>query len=383
MDELALNGGPPSSPHRVSIAKPLIGAETLDAIRGIIETGQLRQGKYVKEFEESFAERTGAKYAYAVNNGTAALHVAYLSTVKQGDEVIVPSFTFLATASMAYYTMAKPVFADIDPDTFLIDLEDVKSKITRKTRAIVPVHLFGNAADIAGLQDLCEDHHLRLIHDSAQAHGTMYDGRDLGSLDDLGCYSFYPSKTLTTGEGGMVTTNDHSLYRKGTLLRAHGDDARYHHILMGFNYRLTEIAAVLGLEQMSRFDEFLRRRKQCAAYLKSRLGKVEGLCLQQTSPRVDHSYSYYSLTMDPEQYTCSRDQFIKALAGENIECAVHYPTPLTRQPIILEKMDPAPCPVSEYVSRHIFSLPMHPALTDLDLENIVAGVEKVSAYYHR
>ncbi len=247
----------------------------------------------------------------------------------------------------------------------------------------MPVHLFGNAADIDGLKDLCEDHHLTLIHDSAQAHGTRYNKKDIGSLNDLGCYSFYPSKTLTTGEGGMVTTNDQSLYRKGTLLRAHGDDARYHHIMMGFNYRLTEIAAVLGLDQMRHFDGFLKRRRQCGKYLYKHLSKVEGLSPQKVTPKVDHSYSYFSLTLDTEQYRCTRDQFIKALSDENIDCAVHYPTPLTKQPIVIEKLNPSRCPVSEQTSKKIFSLPMHPALTDEDLKNIVGGVEKVAAYYHR
>lgn len=383
MDQLAINGGSSASPNRIHIAKPIIDNDVLTKIKSILETGMLRQGKYVKEFEERFAEKTGAEYAYAVNNGTAALHVAYLSTVNPGDEVIVPSFTFLATASMVYYSMAKPVFVDIDPETFLIDLEDVKKKITSKTRAIVPVHLFGNAADMDGIKDICEDHHLSLINDSAQAHGTKYNKKDIGSLGDLGCYSFYPSKTLTTGEGGMVTTNDRNLYRKGTLLRAHGDDARYHHVVMGFNYRLTEIAAVLGIDQMHHFDEFLKRRIQCGNYLKKHIGSINGLNPQKTTPKVEHSYSYFTLTMDLDQYRCTRDQFIKALDDENIDCAVHYPTPLTKQPIIKEKLDPATCIISEQVSKQIFSLPIHPALSDEDLKNIIKGVEKVASYYSK
>jgi len=373
----------PASPRRISIAKPIIGTEVLDDIKAILESGYLRQGPRVKEFEESFREKTGAGYAYAVNSGTAALHAAYLSTVLPGDEVIVPSFTFLATASMVYHSMAKPVFSDIDPDTFIMDVEDVKEKITSKTRAIVPVHLFGNAADIKGLQDLCADHHLYLIHDSAQAHGTRYGGVDIGSIDDLNCYSFYPSKTLTTGEGGMVTTNDEELYRKGVLLRAHGDDARYHHIVMGFNYRLTEIAAVIGLDQMRRFDGFLRRRRECGETLSKEIGRIDGLTPQRVTPRVEPSYSYFSLTLDPESFRCTRDQFMETLQKENIDCAVHYPTPLTQQPVIKETLNPKPTPVAEETAKKILSLPMHPALTDQDLKNIVAGVEKVAAQYHR
>ncbi len=377
------NNGNPASPHKIKMAQPLFGTDVLDDIKAILESGYLRQGPRVKEFEECFREKTGARYAYAVNNGTAALHVAYLSTLEPGDEVIVPSFTFLATASMVYHSRAKPVFVDVDPETFLIDPEDVKEKITPRTRAIVPVHLFGNAADIDGLRDLCTDHGLWLIHDSAQAHGTRYGGVDIGSIDDLNCYSFYPSKTLTTGEGGMVTTNNQELYRKGVLLRAHGDDARYHHVLMGFNYRLTEIAAVIGLDQMRQFDRFLKRRKECGEYLYREIDRIDGLMPQRVTPRVEPSYSYFSLTMSPEAFRCTRDQFMEALQEENIECAVHYPIPLTQQPVIKEKLNPEPTPVAEETAKKILSLPMHPALTDEDLENIVAGVERTVARFHR
>lgn len=381
MDVLASKAGKAASPKKISIAKPIISPGVLSEIKDVLESGLLRQGRRVKEFEALFAEKVGARHAYAVCNGTAALHVVYLSTVKPGDEVIVPSFTFLATASMVYYSMARPVFADIDPETFLVDLEDVKEKITPRTKAVVPVHLFGNAADIHGLQDLCDDHGLTLIHDSAQAHGTRYDGRDVGGIGDLGCYSFYPSKTLTTGEGGMVTTGDEGLYRIGVLLRAHGDEGRYRHVALGFNYRLTEMAAVLGLDQMRQFDGFLRRRRTCGEYLRREIGRMEGLYPQKVTPNVEHSYSYFSLTMDPEMFRCTRDQFLEALTAENIECAVHYPTSLTEQPVVKELLGPAPCPVSEAVSKRIFSLPMHPALTDEDLEYIVVGVEKVAGHY--
>ena len=379
----AEKGEEPASPHMIKIAQPLFNPEVLDDIKAIIESGYLRQGPRVKEFEETFKEKTGARYAYAVNNGTAALHVAYLSTLEPGDEVIVPSFTFLATASMVYHSRAKPVFADIDPETYTIDPEDVKKKITSNTKAVVPVHLFGNAADIDSLRDLCTDHGLWLIHDSAQAHGTRYCGVDVGSIDDLNCYSFYPSKTLTTGEGGMATTNNPELYRKGVLLRAHGDDTRYHHVMMGFNYRLTEIAAVIGLDQMRQFDGFLKRRQECGGYLRDEIGRIEGLTPQRITPKVEPSYSYFSLTLDPEAFRCTRDQFMEALKQKNIDSAVHYPTPLTQQPVIKEKLNPDPTPVAEETAKNILSLPMHPALTDQDLENIVAGVEKVVSNFSR
>jgi perosamine synthetase len=381
LDKPAIKGGTSSSPNRINIAKPIIDKDVLDTIKVIIETGMLRQGKYVKEFEERFAEWTGTKYAYAVNNGTAALHVAYLSAIAPGDEVIVPSFTFLATASMAHYTMARPVFADIDPETFTMDPGDVKEKITRRTRAIVPVHLFGNAADIHSLQDLSQDHHLYLIHDSAQAHGTRYHGKDVGGMDDLNCYSFYPSKTLTTGEGGMVTTNNPELDRKGRLLRAHGDDGRYHHIMMGLNYRLTEIQAAIGIDQMKQLPDFLKRRKELGETLRKEITKIPGLNPQRITPKTEPSYSYFSLTMDPEHYKCTRNQFTEALQAENIDTAIHYPTPLTQQPIIKETYKPQPCPKAEKISKKIMSLPIHPAITDQNLKQIIQGVKKVANHY--
>jgi perosamine synthetase len=383
LDELAINGGSPVSPNLIPIAKPIISIETLQEIRQIIESGYLRQGPRVKEFEELFKEAVGANHAYATNNGTSALHLAYLSTLKSKDEVIVPSFTFLATASMVHYAFATPIFADIDPETFTIDPEDVNEKLTSKTKAVVPVHLFGNSADIHALQNICEDHDLYLIHDSAQAHGTKYDGKDVGSIDDLNCYSFYPSKTLTTGEGGMVTTNYSELDHKGRLLRAHGDDARYHHVMLGLNYRLTEIQAAIGIDQIRQFKDFLERRKEIGKVLRGKISKIEGLSPQKITPETEPSYSYFSLTLETDRYRCTRDEFMKALIAENIDCAIHYPIPLTEQPIVKEIWDPEPCPVSEKTSKKIISLPIHPDLKPEDLENIVRAVEKVSGYYLR
>lgn len=381
MDELAINGGEPTSPVRISIARPMINPDTLEIIKKIICSGNLRQGTKVKQFEELFKEAVGSKYAYATNNGTSALHLAYLSTIDRGDEVIVPSFTFMATASMVHYAMAKPIFADIDSQTFTIDPEDVKEKITPKTKAIAPVHLFGNAANINALQDLCLDHELHLIHDSAQAHGTKYGGKDVGSIGDVNCYSFYPSKTLTTGEGGMVTTNHPELDRIGRLLRAHGDNARYHHVLLGLNYRLTEIQAAPGIDQVKQFPLFLRRRREIGEQLRNHIGRIKGLTPQKITPKTEHSYSYFSLTIDSEAYKCTREEFMKALKAENIDCAIHYPVPLSLQPIVKQTWNPEPCPVSEELSQRIISLPIHPALRKEDINNIIKAVKKVAEHY--
>ena len=383
MVELASLGGKPASDKRVPIAKPVFDEKTIKEVAEVLRSGYVRQGPKTREFEEKFAEAVGARHAYAVSNGTAALHISYLSVLEPGDEIIVPSFTFFATASMAFHSRAKPVFADIDPDTFIIDPEDVKEKITGKTKAVVPVHLFGNAANMDALNDLAEDRGVVIVSDAAQAHGTEYDGRDVGSYDTLNCYSFYPTKTLTTGEGGMVTTNDDELHRLGCLLRSHGDDARYHHVMVGLNYRLTDIAAVIGLNQLSHMKEFLERRRRFGARYKEGMARIEGIRPQKVEEKVNHSYSYFSSVMDLDMFRCSRDEFLDVLRAENIDCAVHYPIPLNKQPAITDLLKPEECPVSEEVSKRIFSLPMHPELTDEDLENVLAGVEKVVSHFLR
>jgi len=383
MDRLAILGGKPVSDKKIPLAKPVFSQKDADDVAKVLRSGYVRMGPYTKEFEEKFAERVGAKYAYAVSNGTAALHVAYLSTLKPGDEVIAPAFTFIATVSTVFFSNAKPVFADIDPETYLIDPEDVKEKITSRTRAIAPVHLFGNAANMDALTEIAEDHKLLLINDCAQAHGTEYDGRDLGSWKHLNCYSFYPTKTMTTGEGGMVTTNDPELYRMGTLIRNHGDDGRYHHVMLGLNYRMTDIMAVIGLNQLENLDGYLRERRYIGEKLRRGIEKIDCVSPQKITPKTNPSYSYFSATLDLEKLKCTRDEFLKALQAENIDCGVHYPTPLTRQPAVLDLMKPDRCPVSEDVANRIFSLPMHPYLSDDDLDAILTGVKKVTTHYHR
>jgi perosamine synthetase len=383
MDQLAILGGKPVSDKKIPLAKPVFSQKDADDVAKVLRSGYVRMGPYTKEFEEKFAERVGAKYAYAVSNGTAALHVVYLSTLRPGDEVIAPAFTFIATVSTVFFSNAKPVFADIDPETYLIDPEDVKEKINSQTKAIAPVHLFGNAADMDALAEIAEDHKLLLINDCAQAHGTEYGGRDLGSWRHLNCYSFYPTKTMTTGEGGIVTTNDPELYRLGTLIRNHGDDGRYHHVMLGLNYRMTDIMAVIGLNQLENLDGYLRKRRYIGEKLRRGIEKIDCVSPQKITPKTNPSYSYFSATLDLEKLKCTRDEFLKALQAENIDCGVHYPTPLTRQPAILDLMKPDRCPVSEDVANRIFSLPMHPYLSDDDLDAILTGVKKVTTHYHK
>jgi len=381
--KLAIAGGKPVSDKKISLVKPTFCQKDAEDITKILKTAYVRMGPYTKEFEEKYAQKVGAKYAYAVSNGTAALHCAYLSTLKPGDEVIAPAFTFIATISTVFYSNAKPVLADVEPDTFLLDPEKVKEKITKKTKVIAPVHLFGNSCNMRALSEIAEDHKLLLVNDCAQAHGTEYGGKDLGSWANLSCYSFYPTKAMTTGEGGIVTTNDPELNRLGCLLRSHGDDGRYHHVLFGLNYRITDIMSAIGLNQLAQLDDFLAKRKHCADVLLKGLKKVDGIVPQKITPNAKPSYSYFSVVLDPEKLRCTRDEFMKALSAENIDCGVHYPTALTEQPVVKETLKPKACPVSEDLAKRIMSLPMHPYLTDDELNAVVAGVEKVAAFYSK
>ncbi len=381
MTKLAIDGGKPASPERVNLVKPTFYKKDEEDISKILRSAYVRQGPYTKKFEEQFAQKTGAKYAYAVCNGTAALHLAYLSLLKPGDEVIAPAFTFIATISTVHYSNAKPVLADVDPYEYLLDPEDVKEKITSKTKALAPVHLFGNSCNMKALNDIAEDHNLYIVNDCAQAHGTEYNGKDLGSYDTLNTYSFYPTKTLTMGEGGIVTTNDEKLYTRGCLLRSHGDDARYHHVIYGLNYRTTDIASAIGINQLAKLDEYLTARRHAGNHLKISLDKIDAVTPQKIQPNSNPSFSYFTVRLELVQLKCTRDEFMKALQAENIDCGVNYPIALTAQPVVKELYPPQSCPVSEDLATRILSLPMHPFLTDQELDYIVEGVEKVVNHY--
>jgi dTDP-4-amino-4,6-dideoxygalactose transaminase len=231
------------------------------------------------------------------------------------------------------------------------------------------------------LQQLASEYNLMLINDAAQAHGTIYHGKNVGSLDDLNCYSFYPTKNMTTGEGGMVTTNSLELYEKGKLLRSHGQSSKYYHTILGLNYRMTDIAAVIGIKQLGKLDENIDERRRNAEFLSKELGKIDGIHVPVNKDNIKHSFHQYSVLLDLNKFKHTRDEFIMALGAENIGCAVHYPIPLTKQPAF--KDIAVSCPVSEDISQRIFSLPVHPRLKKKSLIKVVVGVKKVASHYAR
>lgn len=333
----------------------------------------------MEDFETRFARAIGARHAVAVNSGTAALYLAYHALLKPGDEVIVPDFTFVATASMAVAAGLKPIFADVDPETFTLDPADIERRITARTRALAPVHLYGHPANIRTLLPLARRHKLRMIWDAAQAHGAGLHGRDVGSFPDVVCYSFYPSKNMTTGEGGMLTTSDPALAAKCKLLRSHGESERCRHVCLGFNFRLTEVAAALGREQLKRLPAALRKRQRNATLLTRGLAGLRGLKTPLVARGATHAFNLYTIRLDPETLGMSRAAFQKALAEHGIESAVHYPRPLHRQPIFKGYGTDQDFPISTRLADAVLSLPVHPHVGRRDLQHIVRVVREIIA----
>lgn len=364
--------------RRVPIAKVELSEDEIAAAVKVLKSGMLVQGEKVEEIERAFAEKVGAEYAVCVSSGTAALHIAYLALIKPGEEVLVPTFTHISTASMVYYAGGVPVFCDIDPRTFTIEIDEIEKKISKRTVAIAPVHLFGHSCRVDDIVHIAREYDLAIIWDAAQSHGTRYRSRDVGGFDDLVCYSFYPTKNMITGEGGMITTNSQKLYKEFQLLRSHGQEKKYYHTQFGLNYRMTELEAAIGIEQLKKLDHFIETRRRNAEYLGSHLSLIDGITPPFVEEGTHHSFHQYCVLLDPAVFKCSRDEFLGALRQEGVESGVHYPRPVHKQPVFERFVNGMSLPVSEDVSEKIFSLPIHPYLSKEDLELIVEGVKKVA-----
>lgn len=346
------------------------------AVVRVLRSGQLRAGRLVEEFEARFARAVGARYAIAVNSGTAALQLAYQEFLKPGDEIIVPDFTFVATASMALAVGARPVLADVDPVTCTLDPASVEKRITRRTRAIAPVHLYGGPANVRALMRIARKHRLRIIWDAAQAHGAIANGRDVGSLPDVVCYSFYPTKNLTTGEGGMLTTSSKRLADALRLARSHGEASRYCHTRLGYNFRMTDIAAAIGMGQLRKLPAFLRARRRNAASLSKGLAGIPGLELPRGTRGDRHAYCLYTVRVNPPVLGISRDDLQASLAAQGVETSTHYPRALHQQPLFRHLGTDREFPVSTGLAESVLSLPVHPLLKTDDLRRVIRAVRK-------
>jgi dTDP-4-amino-4,6-dideoxygalactose transaminase len=316
-----------------------------------------------------------AKYAFAVNSGTAALHLSLLaSKVGHGSEVIVPSLTFVATAETIVLAGAKPVFVDIDPDTYSIDCEKISKAITKKTRAIIPVDLYGLSADMKPIQEIAQKHNLLVIEDAAQAHGAQYAGKPPGSFADLTCWSFYASKNMTTGEGGMITTNRDGFAEKLPYMRSHGEKEEYKSSMIGGNFRMPEMEAAIGLVQLEKLPRFLQLRQRNAKRLVANLQRVKGLQL----PTVPEGYrhSWYLFTVKLKGVERKRDRVVKELRKLGIGATVYYHVPIHLMPFY-SRFGKHSLPNTEKAAKQVFSLPVHPAVTPKQIDYIAVSLKKL------
>jgi perosamine synthetase len=363
----------------IPIAKPLLGKEELAAVKEVFASGILVQGEKTRLFENEFAEYIGVKHAIAVSNGTTALDVALKALgISQGDEVVTPAFSFVASSNCILYQRAKPVFADINPKAFNIDPSDVERKISKKTKAIVCAHLFGQPAAMRELKETAEKHNVALVEDAAQSHGAEYDGKKVGGIGDVGCFSFYATKNMTTGEGGMITTDDGELAAKIRLLINHGQTEKYHHISLGYNYRMTEISAAIGRVQLRKLEDFNKKRKENAKTLTEGIRKIRGLTPPHVAKKVKHVFYQYAIRVEDE-FPLDRDTLAKNLRKARVGVAVHYPTPIYNQPLYQELgYEKTVCQTTEDTCTHILSLPVHPAVTKKELAYIIGVLKKAA-----
>ena len=360
---------------KVPIAKPIIGDEEIENVVEVLKSGMIAQGPKVEEFEQKFAEWVGADYGIAVNSGTAALHVALLSCgIGEGDEVITTPFTFIASGNSILYPGAKPVFADIDLKTYTLDPSSIESLITENTKAILPVQLYGQSADMDEINEIAEKYGLIVIEDAAQAHGATCNGKKVGSMGDMSCFSFYPTKNMTTSEGGIITTDDEDLAENAKVFRAHGASVRYHHDEIGYNFRMTDISAAIGLAQLDKIDEFNDKRIANAAYLNEGLKDVDGIVTPYCAPDSRHVYHQYTIRVEKGD----RDDWVESINEFGVGTGIHYPIPLYNQPIYKTLGIEGYCPNAELAADNVISLPVHPSLTKEDLDLVIEAVKRAS-----
>ena len=354
----------------ISIAKPLIGDEEKQAVLEVLDSGIIAQGPRVKAFEEAFAEMCGVQHAIATTSGTTALHVALLAHgIGPGDEVITSPFTFIASANSILYTGATPVFVDIDIDTYNIDPGLIENAITERTKAILPVHLFGLSCNMDPIMALARKYDLFVIEDACQSHGAGYHGQRVGSFG-TGTFSLYPTKNITSAEGGMITTHDADYAEKCRVIRQHGMRRRYYHDELGFNFRMTDIHAAIGLEQLKKLNKFNHARQENAAYLSANL---KGVVVPQVPEGYEHVFHQYTIRIPGGR----RDALINHLQNHGIGSGVYYPIPVHQQTFYtLELGYNLRLPVAEEVALEVLSLPVHPALSEVDLETIVSVVNE-------
>ena len=358
----------------INIAKPLIGPEEKQAVLEVLDSGILAQGPRVRAFEEAFAAMCGVKHAVATTSGTTALHTSLLAhNLGPGDEVITSAFTFIASANSILYVGARPVFVDIDPRTFNLNPALIEAAITPKTRAIMPVHLFGLSCDMDPIHEIAAHYGLVIIEDACQSHGAQYKGRTVGSFG-TGAFSLYPTKNMTSAEGGMITTNDDALAETCRVIRQHGMRRRYYHDELGFNFRMTDVHAAIGLEQLKKLARFNQVRNENAAYLSAHLKGVQTPFVPEGSRHVFHQYTIRIAA-------AHRDALMQHLTSRGVGSGVYYPVPIHQQTFYIKDLGyNNSLPETEKAASEVLSLPVHPALSAADLDTIISAVNEFTAH---
>ncbi len=397
MEKLAIFGGAPVRTTPLNYGRQYIDDADIQAVVETLKSDALTCGPKIEELEAKICQITGANYCVAVSNGTAALHIAAMAAnIQNGDEVITSSITFAASANCTRYCGGTPVFADISPNTYNIDPESIRNRITSKTKAIVAVDFTGQAVELDEILSICEEHNLTLIEDAAHSIGTKYNGKPVGSIAHMTTFSFHPVKTVTSGEGGAVTTNSKELYQKLLLARSHGitrdpsqmvhptDDPWYNEqVSLGYNYRLTDIQAALLISQLNKLDAFSKRRKEIVEMYDEALSSIPELQIQQEIPESDTTRHLYILRFKSEMLTCNRREFFDALRAENIYSQVHYLPVYWHSYYETLGYEKGICPNAEAYYSEVMSLPLYYALTDEDVADVVKAVRKIVDYYKK
>lgn len=353
----------------IPVAEPLLGEKELEYVIDCVKSGWISSmGKYVNEFEGKFSKYCNSKHGVAVANGTVALHLALAALgIGKGDEVIIPDLTFVATANAVLYTGAKPVFVDIDKETWCIDAEKIKAKVNKKTKAIIPVHLYGHPCDMDPIMELAEDKDIQVIEDAAEAHGAEYKGKKVGSIGHVGCFSFYGNKIITTGEGGICLTNDGALAERMRFLKDHGmsKEKRYWHTEVAFNYRMTNIQAAIGVAQLEKIDKVIEIKRKNAALYNSLLKDVKGVVLPAEKKWAKNVYWMYSILVD------KRDELMKKLEKNGIDSRPFF-YPIHIMPPYRTNED---FPFTDEISRKGINLPSSPKLTEDEIKKVVKVIK--------
>ena len=358
----------------IPVAEPILGARELELVVDCVKSGWISSlGKYIPMFEQQFSAFCETRYGVATSNGTTALHLALVALgIGPGDEVLVPDLTFIATANCVSYTGATPVFVDVDPLTWTMDPHDMEKRITAATKAAIPVHLYGHPCDMDPIMAIARRHKLFVVEDAAEAHGARYRGRRVGGLGDIGVFSFYANKIITTGEGGIVVTNNKEWADKSAWLRDHGmsKERRYYHPVIGFNYRMTNLQAAVGVAQMERIEEFVALKRQLGVLYNKHLAGIAGITLPPEAPWAENVYWMYSILVDAQAFGCDAAALMAWLRQNQIDSRPFF-VPMHENP---PHQRPDAYPVSTRLSKQGINLPSAPNLTEATIIRITDAI---------